>query len=190
MKTTLPCILAAAALLVSGCDRPAATSGSPNGTIAFLDLDAAAKRLGRDIAITDELKAENDALVKKLTDARDDLQAQFNKTKTSVGDKPTQEDSEKLSQLEQSLNAELQNRLQNAREELNKKEVAMIQQFREEVKPIAQKVAAKKGFNTVMLRSDIVVISVDPATDITDDVVAEMISSGKGAATATPTATP
>lgn len=178
----------AAVLLLSGCEKQ--PDPSPHGTLAILDLDAVAKRLGRDVAITGELKSENDALIEKLTKSRDELQEKFDSSKQSVGDKPTEEQAQQLAQLSQSMNSQLQSKQQEAREALNTKQVALVQKFREEVKPVAQKIAAKKGMHTVLLRSELTVLSSDPAVEITDDVVAEMIDSGKGTATISPTATP
>lgn len=184
MKLSALPVFVAIALSVAACQRPAA----PNGTVAILDLDAVAKRLGRDVAIADQIKAENDTLVAQLTKTKDDLQSQLDSSAQSLGDKPTDAQKQKLIELGQSLNSQLQVKRQEARQELGQKQTALIQQFREEVKPVAQKVAAGKGMNTVLLRSDLVVLSVDPAVDITDAVVAEMIGSGK--ASPTPSASP
>jgi Skp family chaperone for outer membrane proteins len=175
MKLSALPVFAALALSVAACQRPAA----PHGTVAILDLDAVAKRLGRDVAITDQIKAENDTLVAELTKTKDTLQSQLDSSAQSLGDKPTDEQKQKLIELGQSLNSQLQVKRQEARQELSQKQTALIQQFREEVKPVAQKIAAGKGMNTVLLRSDLVVLSADPAVDITDAVVAEMAGSAK-----------
>ncbi|MGH8045843.1 MAG: OmpH family outer membrane protein [Chthoniobacterales bacterium] len=174
---------AALALIVTGCERPAASTApaAPNGTVALLDLDAVAKRLGRDVVISEQLKATNDALAEGVTKAKGDLQSQLDKSQQEVGEKPTDEQKQQLLQLGQTLNSQLQTKVQEAREEFNSKQVDLVRQFREEVKPVAQKIAAKKGMNTVLIRSDIVVLTADTAVDITDDVVAEMITTGKGA---------
>jgi Skp family chaperone for outer membrane proteins len=192
MKIVFPIVSVALALLAVGCERPAAESSnmSPNGTVAILDLDSTATRLGRDVTITEQLKAQNDALIEKLGKTREQLQSQFETSRQAIGDKPTEADAQKLTEVGQRLTAELQAKQQEAREELNAKQATLIRQFREEVKPVAQKIALKKGFKTVLLRSDGVVLSSEPATDITDDVVGEMISSGKGSPTATPSASP
>jgi Skp family chaperone for outer membrane proteins len=190
MKISPLFLCAALAIVATGCERPAAQAPSaPNGTVAILDLDAVAKRLGRDVAIADQLKAESETLASQLTKTKTELQSQLDSSAQALGDKPSDADKQKLVELGQSLNARLQSKQQEARQELSQKQVSLIQQFREEVKPVAQKIAAGKGMNTVLLRSDIVVLSADPSVDITDAVVAEMISSGKGTATATPSAT-
>ena len=187
MKSIFLAFGAALTLFVTGCER---SGTAPAGTVALLDFDAAAKRLGRDASISEELKAQNDALVEKLTKSRDDLQKKFDDSKQSVGDKPTDEQAQQLLALSQSMNAELQSKQQEARDELGAKQTALIRQFREEIRPVAQKIAAKKGMTTVLLRSDLTVLAADASVDITDDVVAEMIGAGKApAATATPSPT-
>ena len=190
MKISPLLLCTALAIVATGCERPAAqASSAPNGTVAILDLDAVAKRLGRDVAIADQIKAEGETLASQLAKTKTELQSQLDSSAQALGDKPSDADKQKLVELGQSLNARLQSKQQEARQELSQKQLSLIQQFREEVKPIAQKIAAGKGMNTVLLRSDIVVLSADPSVDITDAVVAEMISSGKGSATATPGAT-
>ena len=190
MKISPLLLCTALAIVATGCERPSTqTPSAPNGTVAILDLDAVAKRLGRDVAIADQLKAEGETLASQLTKEKTELQSQLDPSAQALGDKPSDADKQKLVEFGQSLNARLQSKQQEARQELSQKQVSLIQQFREEVKPIAQKIAAGKGMNTVLLRSDIVVLSADPSVDITDAVVAEMISSGKGTATATPSAT-
>jgi Skp family chaperone for outer membrane proteins len=189
-RTLLLAFGAAAALVITGCQPPA--SSSANGTVALLDIDAVAKRLGRDAAIVEQLKARNDSLSESLTQERNKLQGELTKSEEALGTSPTDAQKQELLKLGQGLNAQLQSKLQAAREELSAQQTTLIRQFREEVRPVAQKIAAKKGMNIVILRSDIVVLSADAAVDITDDVVAEMIGSGKSAATpaASPTATP
>lgn len=187
MKIVPLCAIAAFALLGIGCEKPNSSSA---GTVAVLDLDAVAKRLGRDVAISDQLKNENDTLVSKLTKSRDELQAKFDASRASIGDKPTDEQTQRLTQLGQSMNSELLAKQQDAQKELGAKQASLVAQFREEVKPVAQKAAAKKGMSIVLLRSDITVLSAEAAVDITDDVVAAMIGSGKSSGTPAPTATP
>lgn len=192
MKRTLLGLGAALALSITACQPPASSSStaSPNGTFALLDIDAVAKRLGRDIVITEQLKARNDTLSESLTKEREKLQAEFDKSQQALGTTATDAQKEEVIKLGQGLNAQLQSKLQAARQELNTQQVDLIRQFREEVKPVAQRIAEKKGMNVVLLRSDIVVLTAAPAVDITDDVVAEMVTAGKGAAAAGPTAKP
>jgi Skp family chaperone for outer membrane proteins len=182
MKRTLLGFSAALVLTITACQPPASSSATaaPNGTVALIDLDAVASRLGRDKVITAQLKAKNDTLSDTLSKERDKLQSELNEKQQALGEKPTDEQKAEFVKLGQGLNTELQTKLQTAREQLNAEQVDLVRQFREEVKPVAQKVAAKKGMNLVIVRSDIVVLSADATVDITDDVVADMITSGKG----------
>ncbi len=177
------------AFVTIGCDKP---DPAPHGTIALLDLDAVAKRLGRDTAIAGQLKATNDTLVSGLAKSRDELQAKFDSSRQSVGETPTNEQAQQLAQLSQSMNSQLAAKQQAAQNELSTKQVELVSRFREEVRPVAQKAAEKKGMNLVLLRSDITVLYGAPAIDITDDVVGEMISQGKAVSPTAdaPTATP
>ena len=53
----------------------------------------------------------------------------------------------------------------------------LIKQFREEVRPIAEQVAKDKGASVVLLTNDNV-LWYDPTVDITDGVIAQIITAG------------
>jgi Skp family chaperone for outer membrane proteins len=168
---------------LAGCDR-ASYSGSKGG-VALIDLDDIAKRLGRDAAIVQELKDAGGTLGAQLTAAQKEYQTQFDRSKDSIGTKPSDADSQKLAELARNLNLQLQQKQQEAQQELNAKRTLLVVRFREEVKPVALKIASRKGLGVVLLKSDIV-LGTEPGLDITDEVVAELIRTGS----ATPTPKP
>lgn len=163
---------------LTGCDR-ASFAGSKGG-YALIDLDDAAKRLGRDVAIVQELKDAGDPLSTQLAAAQKDSQADFEKFKESLGTRPTEADNQKLAEFGSKLNLQLQQKQQQAQQELNAKRIALINRFREELKPVALKIASSKGFGGVLVKSDALVLCNEPGLDITDEVVAELIRSGDG----------
>lgn len=163
--------LVAAGTLVS-CTPPPAPQ--PKGGVAVIDLDAAAKRLGRDAAIVQELKDAGGTLGEQLTQTRKEFQEEFEKSKSALGSKPTEADTQKLAELERSLNAQLQQKQQQAQQEIAAKRVALVNRFREEVKPLAMKIASAKGLGVVLVKGDLTVLTNDPDLDITDAVVAEL----------------
>ena len=187
MKITFP-LFAFLCIALAGCN-PASTSG-PKGGVALMDLDAVAKRVGRDVAIIQELKDAGGPLSDQLTAAQKESQADFEKFKDSLGAKPTEADNQKLAEHGRALNLQLQQKQQQAQQELNAKRAALVNRFREEIKPVALKIAANKGLGLVLLKSDLVVLGNDPALDITDEVVAELMKAGGKSATPAPSATP
>lgn len=169
-----------------GCDR--SPFGSPKGGVALVDLDDVAKRLGRDVAIVQELKDASGPLKDQLTATQKDLQTQFDRTKDAIGSKPSDTDSQKLADLGSNLNLQLQQKQQQAQQELNAKRAALVTRFREEIKPVALKIASSKGLGVVLVKSEMVVLGSQPGLDITDEVVAELIRTGS--AVPTPSASP
>ena len=167
-----------------GCDR-APFSGAKGGA-AFIDLDDVAKRLGRDVAIVQELKDAGGPLGDQLTAAQKEYQAQFDRSKDSIGSKPSDADAQKLAELARNLNGQLQQKQQQAQQELNAKRASLVTRFREEVKPVALKIASRKGLGAVLLKSEAVVLGSEPGLDITDEVVAEMIRTGSSTPSPTP----
>jgi len=161
---------------LAGCDR--SSFGSPKGGVALVDLDDVAKRLGRDVVIVQELKDASGPLKDQLAAAQKDLQKQFDQTKDAIGAKPSETDSQKLADLGNNLNLQLQQKQQQAQQELNTKRAALVTRFREEIKPVALKIAAGKGLGVVLVKSEVVVLGSQPGLDITDEVVAELISTG------------
>jgi len=166
-------------LFLSACG-PTASSGK--GGVALIDLEDAAKRMGRDVTITEELQSAGAVLGDQLAAAQKDLQEEFERQKQTVGDKPTPADTQKLTELGRALNVQFQQKQQEAQQELAAKRLALVNRFREEVKPVAMKIAAARGLEVVLVKSDVVVLGNEPGVDITDEVVGEMTRAGSAGA--------
>jgi len=164
------------ALILTACGH--APSSSAKGGVALIDLDAVAKRLGRDTSIVQELKNAAGPIGDQLTAAQKEARAKFENLRQSIGAKPTDADNQKLAELERDLNLELQQKQQQAQQEINAKQAALITRFREEVRPVAMKIASDRGLGAVLLKNDAIVLGNEPALDITDDVVAELTRTG------------
>jgi len=169
------CLFAAAvAVLLAACGPAPESKGQ--GGVALIDLEDAAKRLGRDVVITQELKDAGDALGQQLAGSQKEYQDEFERYKQTLGAKPTPEDTQKLAELGRNLNLQFQQKQQQAQQEIATKRVALVNRFREEVKPIAMKIASARGMNIVLVKSDVVVLGNESSVDITDAVVGEMTS--------------
>ena len=77
---------------------------------------------------------------------------------------------------------------QQAQQDLNTKRAALVSRFREEIKPVALKIASRKGLGVVLVKSEMVVLGSEQGLDITDEVVAELIRTG--ASVPAPSASP
>jgi len=165
-----------------GCDSgtPQTKAKAPGG-VALIDLDIVAKRLGRDTEIDAELKTAGDDLGAKLATAQKDLQEEFLQLKQSLGEKPTSKQNQQLADRGRELNEKFQQAEQSARQEIASQRTDLIVRFREEIRPIALRIAAERGLTTVLVKSDIVVLANDPSVDITDTVAAELVGQTKPA---------
>lgn len=173
-------------VVLTGCTPPTQSDRSSGG-VAVIDLEAVAKRLGRDVAIADELKAAGSTLGTELTDVQKELVAQFEKKKQEIGSNPNPSQLQSLEELERTLNTQFQQKQQQAQQDIAAKRNALVVRFREEVKPVAMRIAQGRGCGTVLLKNDNIVLGASPSYDITDEVIGELVrTSGAPAATASP----
>ena len=182
-------------LVLAGCGPASSPAPTPvpspaKGGAAVIDLDAVAKRLGRDVAILAELKEAGAPLRDQLAASQKDYQEQIDRLKTSLGAKPSEADKQKLADLARSLNQQFQQKQQQAQQDMSTKQAALISRFREEVKPVALKIATGKGLGIVQLKNDLTILASEPALDITDEVVAELSHAAKATSSPAPSPNP
>ena len=182
-------------LVLAGCGPASSPAPTPvpspaKGGAAVIDLDAVAKRLGRDVAILAELKEAGAPLRDQLAASQKDYQEQIDRLKTSLGAKPSEADKQKLTDLARSLNQQFQQKQQQAQQDMSTKKAALISRFREEVKPVALKIATGKGLGIVQLKNDLTILASEPALDITDEVVAELSHAAKATSSPAPSPNP
>lgn len=186
IKFALP--LALFSILAMGCGRAPEPPPRPGG-VAVIDLDDVAKRLGRDVSISSELKGAGDLLSTKLGETQKGYQSELEKSRAALPETLSDEDNQKLLQLSQSLNQQFQSKQREAQEELNATRLALVNRFKEEVKPVAKKIALSRGLEVVILKSELILTALE-TVDITDEVVVTMVAYGKGSPTPVPVATP
>ena len=181
-------LTAAVAVALAGCDAlsPAPTQASPApepavsadlpGRVAILDMQAVATRLGRDAEINEALAARQARVREKLQELRTDLGEQLLEQLDTLAE----EDPENLDEARQQLRSQAQARLDEvvlaARERLEQERERMLLRSLEEVKPVARKVAAERGFDIVTMQTTAFVLVNEPEVEITDAVVAAMIA--------------
>jgi Skp family chaperone for outer membrane proteins len=52
----------------------------------------------------------------------------------------------------------------------------VVNGFRDEMKPVARRIAAEKGLGVVVTKNETVLFTYDDAVDVTDEVAAELLS--------------
>ena len=98
----------------------------------------------------------------------------MNAKKTEFGENPTEEQVEVLTAMERDATVRMQGEIAKSQQSLTKLDRQLRQQFRNAMKPVADKIAAERGASLVLIASPEVILSVDPIVFITDDVVRMM----------------
>ncbi len=174
---------------LAGCEP----QGGGRAAVAIIDLDAVARALGRDDVIAQQINQANQQLAGQLGQVATSLQQQVQARRDEyevIGDEAEQE----LQQLTAVANQRLQQTQQLAQQRSAQFRQAVINSFRNEVTPYAQKIATERGAVAVVTVAT-PMLWFDSNADITDEVIAEMRAAGlerasQPAPAAAPAATP
>jgi len=163
--------LVAGSMLATGCGWQPSGQQAARGGLAVIDLDLMAKTCGRTMEINDALKTRESALNQQLQQGLVSLRKQIEDKKTEFGESPTEEQQQTLAAMDQKAVAMLQQARREAQVKLEQYRQNLVAQFRNEVRPWAQQVAAEKGLSVVIPKNEGFLLSVDPGVDITADVI-------------------
>lgn len=166
-----------------GCER---STQANNGPVAVVDLDAVAKRLGKDKQILQMIEQRQVSLNEQLAATQNSLIQQLNQKKSEFGEL-NDDETNQLAQLQNQANSILLTSKTQAQSNLTMYQQEVVNRFRAETKPIAMELAAKKGCRVVLSKNDSVVFAFDATVDLTDDLVAHL---QQHAASAKDTTTP
>jgi len=179
LKRILPSLLLPFCLIgVTGCfdgEQQAEQNATPGSTVAVIDLDEVAKRLGRTKEMETELTGQQEKLNENLVALQQELRTQLTQKQAELGEAPTEEDQQKLMQLQQQAGNQVNQAIEEAKRKLAEARQEQVARFREEVKPHAQQAARGIGANVILTRNDNMLFHHQPNVDITDAVVARMI---------------
>lgn len=144
------------------------------GGVGVVDLDLVAKRLGRDIEMKNAVEERLASLNSKLTTLQGSLRRLYEEKKDKFGENLTDEQVVELKATEERMERELLDVKRKSELELSTFRQALVDQFREQAKPVLKKVAAARGLSIVVPKNDGLLLTIDPEVEITDDVVASM----------------
>ncbi len=175
-------LLSSLLLWSSGCglkphSQSTAKSDKSVGGVGVVDLDVVAKRLGRDIEMANQVQEKLTELNGKLTTLQSAMRRQYEEKRDKQGDDPTDDQIRELQAWQDRIEAQLQETKRKAEVELNNYRQALVDQFREQAKPVLREVAAARGLSIVIPKNNALLLTIDPAVEITDDVAAKMPAS-------------
>ena len=169
--------------LAAGCNQSASTS-VPQGAVAVIDLDAIAARLGSDKQIVDSIAQRQTSLSQQLVDLAKSYNQQIEDKKKTLTEAPAEQADVTVASWQKQANANLNKVKQQAEADLKKHQATLIAQFREQIKPVARRVAQKRGLSVIVTKNDNVLYDVAPGADITEEVIADLIAASPVASAA------
>ena len=172
MKTVGILGLLIAALLLSGCDELTGRTGH----VAIIDLDAVARELGRDEVIAQQVNQANQQLTNQLGEIATNLQREIDDERAAL-QVVTDDDEAELARKALEANQRLQQTRQVAQQRAQEFRQAVINEFRNEVLPYAEAIAAERGA-TAIFTVAAPMIWYDSKIDITEEVTARMRAAG------------
>lgn len=185
--------------LATGCSHQAgdgsqAAAGKGGGGVAIVDLDQIAKRIGQDAEMARSIEQASASLNDQLKSIRDKMRVEYQKELAKLAPADDQADPAapgpnpaEAAAIKQRYDQQLAQLETQAREKLMQHRVAVVERFRSEVRPVAEKVARARGQGIVVTKNDSVVFAFLPQADITDAVVEQMQSQPKSASAAAST---
>jgi len=160
----------------NGQDQSVAKSDKQVGGVGVVDLVVVAKRLGRDIEINGLVDERVASLNNKLATLRSSLRRLLEEKKEKFGDDPTDEQARELKATEDRMERELLEVKRKSEVDLANYRQQLADQFREQAKPVLREVAAARGLSIVIPKNEGLLLTIDPAVEITDEVAARMPS--------------
>jgi Skp family chaperone for outer membrane proteins len=165
----------------TGCERPAPeTPEEPAGPdVLLVDARAVAQALGRVEEMQARMEEVNQQIRQQIEQRLNQLQQQLQQAVEEAGEQVSDEERQRIAQLR----AEAQQRVQalqaQAQQTSQQAQLALTQQFRDQLRPIAERIARQRGAKAVTLQLD-TWLWFDAEVDITDEVIAAMRDGAAG----------
>ncbi|MCH7726522.1 MAG: OmpH family outer membrane protein [Planctomycetes bacterium] len=152
--------------------------------VAVIDVDQVARRIGRYDFITTSVANKEKSLNRQLAAIQESYKRKVDDKQREIGTQPTQEQTEELAALNRELGSKLRAAQADAQKDLTSYRAELINGFRREIRPIAQRVAEQRGMNVVVSYNENVVFSYNSSADITKEVAQQLMAAAARTATA------
>jgi Skp family chaperone for outer membrane proteins len=161
-------------LMLTGCDK--LPGGAGPGTL-IVDLAAVAKATGQEESMQSRAQTAREEINARLVETAGNLEQRIEQERESYGDTRTVEQQQQLQQTMTQAQQQYGQLQTEAQQQLQQLEVNMVVEFRELIKPEAEKIARSRNAQLIML-ADQSVFWLDPAIDITGDVIGALRAEG------------
>ena len=143
------------------------------GRVAVIDLDVIAVATGKSEVIRDALTELVKQRESEITTLKGVLAAKVDAEKAKLGKKPSTQEQQSFNDTVNKARQELSKRVASAKQETQKFKLKLIDDFKQEILPVAVKIATKKNFSVVLLKGPNL-FYVEAGADITQAVIAEL----------------
>lgn len=164
-----------AILFLSGCGGGA---DAQTGRVAIIDLDAIAAATGKSKEIRDAIAGLAKQRETELTQLQTDLIAKVDAEKDKLGKKPSAKQQQSLTEMALKARQELQQNIALAKQQTQQLRVKLINDFKQEILPVAVKIATQKNYSVVLVKGPSL-FYIDSNADITSAVIAELNQAAK-----------
>lgn len=161
-------------VLLSACaNNQAPLVVEPKQQVLVLDLSQIAKATGRDKIIAEQMKQANARLEQQLTDFKEKIKLQLFEEKSKITSKNDKQGQQNLQEFMLKAQKQMQFAQAQAKQKSQQYRVRLLQDFKEEVKPLAKQIAQNRDASIVRF-IDASSLWHSELVDITDAVIAMM----------------
>ena len=155
--------------MLMGCQRE--NPNTAGNQVAVVDIEQIARATGFDKILNEQLGKLNTELGNELQKLQSDIRTQLKQKQEALGKTPTDQEKQEFNKLSTELDQKYRQQLNNAQDQTNQMHAMLVGQFRQQMEPAIQTIAAKRGFQIVLSKNESIII-VQPAADITQDAIA------------------
>ena len=153
---------------LTGCSP---SQDADNLPVVVIDLEAIANAIGQDVAIQEQLEAAREDLNTQLTDMAAELEAMLEEEKAKLDAAPDPAQQEEFEQIQLEAQQKFAQAQAEAQQEAQRYQAGLLNEFHQQVKPVAAQVSAKYGARITLLANPSA-LWFDESAEITEEVIA------------------
>jgi Skp family chaperone for outer membrane proteins len=166
-KVALTCLFLIAAFL-TGCTQSQDADSLP---VVVIDLEAIASAIGQDGVIQEQMIAAREELNSQLTEMAADLEAMLEAEQAKLDAAPGPAQQEEFEQIQLEAEQKFAQAQAEAQQEAQRYQAGLVNEFHQQVKPVAAQVSAKYGARITLLANPSA-FWFDDSADITEEIIA------------------
>jgi Skp family chaperone for outer membrane proteins len=161
-------ILFLVAAFLTGCTQSKDGDALP---VVVIDLEAIASAIGQDVVIQEQMIAAREELNSQLTEMAADLEAMLEAEQAKLDAAPGPAQQEAFEQIQLEAQQKFAQAQAEAQLEAQRYQAGLVNEFHQQVKPVAAQVSAKYGARITLL-ADPSALWFDDSADITEEIIA------------------